>query len=79
MIKIRVFNSKTPSELKELELKPEATLNNQCLIGRSQNCHLVLNDDAISRMHGKIRKMETIILLTSAVKLAPGLTPKMLK
>jgi glycine betaine catabolism B len=54
MIKIRVFNSKTPSELKELELKPEATLNNQCLIGRSQNCHLVLNDDAISRMHGKI-------------------------
>ncbi|MDB9375186.1 FAD-binding oxidoreductase [Nodularia sphaerocarpa] len=54
MLKIRVFNSKTPSDLKEIDLKPEATLNNQCFIGRSQNCHLILNDQTVSRMHAKV-------------------------
>jgi ferredoxin-NADP reductase len=54
MIKVKVINSHDPGELKEVELKPEAALNKQCLIGRLQNCHLVLNDEAVSRMHGKI-------------------------
>jgi ferredoxin-NADP reductase/ferredoxin len=54
MLKIKVFNSQKPTELKELDLKPETMLNRKCLIGRRRNCGLVLNGAEVSRLHGKI-------------------------
>ncbi len=54
MLKIKVFDSRTPTEIKELDLKPEKMLNRECLIGRSHNCGVVLDNTEVSRMHGKI-------------------------
>lgn len=54
MIKIRVFNPQAPSELQELELSPELSLNHECLIGRLPNSNLFLDRPEVSRMHGKI-------------------------
>ncbi len=54
MLKIKVFNSRTPTEIKELDLQPEKMLNRECLIGRSHNCGVVLDNTEVSRMHGKI-------------------------
>lgn len=54
MLKIRIINSRTPTELKELDLAPETMLNKECLIGRFPNCGLVLDSSEVSRMHGKI-------------------------
>lgn len=54
MIKIRVFNPQAPSELQELELSPEISLNHECLIGRLPNSNLFLDRPEVSRMHGKI-------------------------
>lgn len=54
MIKIKIINSRTPTELKELDLAPETMLNKECLIGRFPNCGLVLDSSEVSRMHGKI-------------------------
>lgn len=53
MLKIRILNSRTPTELKELDLHPETMLNQECLIGRSTNCGLVLENAEVSRLHGK--------------------------
>ncbi len=54
MLKITVFNSQRPSELKQLGLKLETMLNRECLIGRFPNCGLVLDSAEVSRLHGKI-------------------------
>lgn len=53
MLKVRLLNSRTPTELKELDLQPETMLNRECLIGRFPNCGLVLDSSEVSRMHGK--------------------------
>jgi glycine betaine catabolism B len=55
MIKIRIINTLKSGDIKELDLKPETMLNNECLIGRYETCDLRLEaDDTVSRLHGKI-------------------------
>jgi ferredoxin-NADP reductase/ferredoxin len=62
MLKLRILNSRTPTELKEIELHPETMLNRECPIGRSPNASLVLDREnetsKVSRMHGKISFQE---------------------
>lgn len=54
MIKIRILNPQPSGELKDLDLKPETLLNQECLIGRHPNSGVVLDDPEVSRLHGKI-------------------------
>lgn len=54
MVKIRLFNSQMPSEVKEINLLPETMVGGECLIGRNPSCALVLDGAEVSRMHGKI-------------------------
>ena len=54
MIKIKLFNSKTPTESQELDLAPAKMINGECFIGRSHNCDIVLNSPEVSRVHGSI-------------------------
>ena len=54
MLKIKLFNSRTPSESRELDLAPEKMINGECFIGRSPNCGLVLPSPEVSRIHGSI-------------------------
>lgn len=56
MIRIKVIDPKKPDQVQELDLQPETTLNQECLIGRFSNCDVVLDGAEVSRMHGKIFK-----------------------
>ncbi|MGK7872781.1 MAG: 2Fe-2S iron-sulfur cluster-binding protein [Xenococcaceae cyanobacterium] len=55
MIKIKVLNSKTPTESQELEITPQTLINSECFIGRSSQCDIVLASREVSRVHGSIR------------------------
>lgn len=55
MLKIKLFNSKTPTQSQELDLAPEMMINGECFIGRSRNCGIVLPSSEVSRVHGSIR------------------------
>jgi methylglyoxal synthase len=54
-MKIKLLNSQT---LKEDQLTVETDLNNECMIGRSLSCRLVLESADVSRVHAKITLKE---------------------
>ncbi|MUG91086.1 FHA domain-containing protein [Scytonema sp. UIC 10036] len=56
MLKLKLFNSKAPTEGKELEINPEMLINGECFIGRSRNCGIVLPSSEVSRIHGSLRR-----------------------
>jgi glycine betaine catabolism B len=54
MIKIKVFNYQT-GEFQETSLSPESKPQRECLIGRTANCDVILENPDISRDHAKIQ------------------------
>jgi glycine betaine catabolism B len=54
MIKIKVFNYQT-GEFQETSLSPESKPQQECLIGRTANCDVILESPDISRDHAKIQ------------------------
>ena len=54
MPEIIVFNLKKPQERKILKISPHKQRNQECFLGRSDRCSIVLDDVMISRLHGKI-------------------------
>ena len=54
MIKLRIFNTQIPQELKPVELSIERSKKNDFLVGRSPSCDIFLDNGTISREHGKI-------------------------
>lgn len=58
MLKIKLLNSKIPTERQELDISPELMINGECFIGRSRNCSVVLPSVEVSRVHSSIRYEE---------------------
>jgi pSer/pThr/pTyr-binding forkhead associated (FHA) protein len=58
MLKIKLLNSKIPTERQELDISPEVMINGECFIGRSRNCGVVLPSVEVSRVHSSIRYEE---------------------
>jgi glycine betaine catabolism B len=54
MLKLKVFNYHT-GEFQEKAIAPETLSENECVIGRTANCDLVLASPDISRAHGRIK------------------------
>jgi ferredoxin-NADP reductase/pSer/pThr/pTyr-binding forkhead associated (FHA) protein len=54
MIKLRIFNTQIPQELKPVELSTDKSKKNDFLVGRSPSCDILLDNGTISREHGKI-------------------------
>jgi glycine betaine catabolism B len=54
MIKIQAVQLSPPIATKIVNLHPEELFRSECLIGRSPNCHLVLDDPAVCGIHAKI-------------------------
>jgi methylglyoxal synthase len=53
MMKIKLCNAETLTELKEFDLSAAIRSNGECLVGRSPELGLVLDSDDVSRHHGK--------------------------
>jgi predicted component of type VI protein secretion system len=53
MLKIKIINNQT-GESREHKLTPEMLNQGRGLIGRNQNCELVLNSSDVSRVHARI-------------------------
>ena len=58
MIKIKLFDSKKPTESKDLELTSEMIINGGCLIGSSPDCGIALPSPEVSPIHGSIYLLE---------------------
>lgn len=58
MIKIKLFDAKKPTEIKELELTSEMMINGECLIGSSPDCGIVLPSFEVNPIHGSICFLE---------------------
>ena len=58
MIKIKLFDSKKPTESKELELTSEMMINGECLIGSSPDCGIALPSPEVSPVHSSIYFLE---------------------
>jgi ferredoxin-NADP reductase/pSer/pThr/pTyr-binding forkhead associated (FHA) protein len=58
MLKIKLLNSKIPTQRQELDISPEVMINGECFIGRSRNCGVVLPSVEVSRVHSSIRYEE---------------------
>ncbi|BBD70618.1 hypothetical protein NIES4072_69850 [Nostoc commune NIES-4072] len=58
MLKIKLLNSKIPTERQELDISPEVMINGECFMGRSRNCGIVLPSVEVSRVHSSIRYEE---------------------
>jgi glycine betaine catabolism B len=54
MIKLQAVKLNPPIETKTVNLFPEQVFREECLIGSSPNCHVVLADPDVSGIHGKI-------------------------
>jgi glycine betaine catabolism B len=54
MIKIKVFNYQT-GEFQETSLSPESKPQQECIIGRTANCDVILESPDVSRNHAKIQ------------------------
>jgi len=54
MLKLRIFNTQIPQELKPVELSTEKSKKTDFLVGRSPDCDILLDNGTISRKHGKI-------------------------
>ena len=54
MLKLRIFNTKIPLELKPIQLSTETSKKNDFLIGRAPHCDVILDNATVSREHGKI-------------------------
>lgn len=54
MLKLRIFNTKTPQELEPVQISPETSTKNDFLIGRAIQCDIVLGNGTVSREHGRI-------------------------
>ncbi len=54
MLKLRIFNTQIPKELKSIQLSVEVSNKNDFLIGRAPNCDVLLDSATLSREHGKI-------------------------
>ncbi|MDJ0899883.1 MAG: FHA domain-containing protein [Xenococcus sp. MO_188.B8] len=54
MPEIIVVNLKKPQERNILKIAPQKQGNQECILGRSERCCIVLDDVMISRFHGKI-------------------------
>ncbi len=52
-MKLKVFNSQTLSEVKELNLALATRIQGECIVGRSPNAGLVIDSPDVSRLHGK--------------------------
>lgn len=52
-MKVKVFNSQTLSEVKELNLALATRIQGECIVGRSPNAGLVIDSPDVSRLHGK--------------------------
>ncbi|MCC5659012.1 FHA domain-containing protein [Nostoc sp. XA010] len=52
-MKVKVFNSQTLSEVKELNLALATRTQRECIVGRSPNAGLVIDSPDVSRLHGK--------------------------
>jgi methylglyoxal synthase len=52
-MKVKILNSQTLCELKELNLALATRIEGGCLVGRSPNSCLVLDSPDVSRLHGK--------------------------
>ncbi len=58
MLKIKLLNSKIPTDKQELDISPEVMINGECFMGRSRNCGIVLPSVEVSRVHSSIRYEE---------------------
>ncbi len=54
MPEIIIIDTRKPQETKSILLSPENQLNQECLLGRDERCHIVVDDSLASRTHGKI-------------------------
>ena len=52
-MKVKIFNSQTLGELKELNLTLATGIGRECTVGRSPNSSLVLDSPDVSRLHAK--------------------------
>jgi methylglyoxal synthase len=52
-MKVRVFNSQSLGEIKEINLALATKIDYECTVGRSPNSGLVLDSPDVSRLHGK--------------------------
>lgn len=70
MLKLKLVNSKIPTENREFELSPESLLDGEYFIGRSQKCGIVLSSPEVSRVHGSISYKEGQYYFTDLASLS---------
>ncbi|GAA6616004.1 FHA domain-containing protein [Scytonema sp. NUACC26] len=57
-MKVKVLNSQTLNEVKELNLALATRVAGECIVGRSPNADLVIDSPDVSRLHGKFLYQE---------------------